>query len=364
MKNYSGITADDMVSGSGGSFVKKYQDAGEKYNFLDYNNVCYGYFQLVSGEEIHIERIDGSKSKDLETEDVLVVWCAYKEQIGKNVIVGWYRNAIVYRYYQEYFGTVNIGHDGAFYTKAVSSDCSLLPEKDRLFEVPRASVNGPGRGMGHSNHWYADSEWAVETYIPDVLKYIENYKGKFINIVYTDKQLSMKSNLFENPEDLATNYEKFFNKGKNLLERGKYLEALKIFNRINENQDNADAQFYIGIALRELNQFDKAIKIFEKVIEMEGENWENLIVLPYLYSLVGQYQDAVRVSEKLLLMEEAKENSVTCEIYSCLADNNMYQENFAKAIDWLNRIISESKDKELIKYTKNTKEGWSKYLTL
>jgi len=45
-------------------------------------------------------------------------------------------------------------------------------------------------GMGRSNVWYAESQFAQSVLIPKVINYIENYKGKYANIVYSDDVLN------------------------------------------------------------------------------------------------------------------------------------------------------------------------------
>lgn len=53
--------------------------------------------------ELHIEKINGCELLKNEefAEDVLVVWCATTD-LNETSIVGWYKNATVYRYYEEF----------------------------------------------------------------------------------------------------------------------------------------------------------------------------------------------------------------------------------------------------------------------
>ena len=48
LKNYIGITDDDMPN-KGGAWVVKNKDAGEQWNFLNYDGYCYGYVVISIG---------------------------------------------------------------------------------------------------------------------------------------------------------------------------------------------------------------------------------------------------------------------------------------------------------------------------
>lgn len=68
-------------------------------------------------------------------------------------IVGWYRNATVYREYREPPRRANRRHDGhdcGYFVTAASDRATLLSPDERTFEVP----GGEG-GMGERNIWYA-----------------------------------------------------------------------------------------------------------------------------------------------------------------------------------------------------------------
>lgn len=94
--------------------------------------------------------------------NVLVVFCA-KPDNGPNVIVGWYKNATVYRRRPSYMGR-------DYNIEADKNDCFLLPEKERRFHVPRAKKDG--FGFGQANIWYAQEAGCAD-YITAVLKYID-----------------------------------------------------------------------------------------------------------------------------------------------------------------------------------------------
>ena len=94
------------------------------------------------------------------------------------------------------------------------------------------------------------------------------------------------------------------------------------------------------------------------MIELEGDSWDSTSNLPYLHMECKQYDKAIEVANKLLSFTEAAESAVKHEIYGILADNHFYNGNIVEAISWLDKIIAESTDQELVAYTKQTREDW------
>ena len=70
----------------------------------------------------------------------------------------------------------------------------------------------------------------------------------------------------------------------------------------------------------------------------------------------GGIYTPIDVAKKLLTFPEAKEDDVKHELYSCLADNYFGAGDIKTAVSYLELIIAESKDQDLIDYTKETKE--------
>ena len=67
---------------------------------------------------------------------------------------------------------------------------------------------------------------------------------------------------------------------------------------------------------------------------------------------------AIETATKLLTFAEADELAVKHEIYSILADNSFNIGNIDGAISWLDKIIAESDDQELVEHTKQIREDW------
>jgi len=197
MKNYCGIKKDDIPV-NGGSYVKKNQRGNEVDNFLPITvvedgideRICYfGSFETMASNgstsnQTHIEKIYGCKGlqKADFAEGVLVIWCATSKS-GSSRIVGWYKNATVYRRYKE----IEIENpDGSTEIRPYNIMCDiedavLLPESERqetVWFAPRKNEKkGISFGFFRANVWYA-SEPEAQHYVEKVVKRIRSYHGK------------------------------------------------------------------------------------------------------------------------------------------------------------------------------------------
>ena len=141
----------DQLKG-GGSYVAEKGYGHEVCNFAPTNNTLYGYVQ-PPGVQIDIDRL-GASTDDKFLEGVTVVWTA-KRPTGGTVVVGWYKDATVFREYQKFSKAPAVQQqDGisGYWIKAPLSSAKLLPIDERVLEIPR-QVRG---GMGQANIWYAD----------------------------------------------------------------------------------------------------------------------------------------------------------------------------------------------------------------
>jgi uncharacterized protein DUF3883 len=149
MREYKGIKDDDVIEG-GGKHIQREGWGGEIYNFLEHEGKLYGYVE--AGGNIHIEKI-GAKKSDAKIEDVLIVWTARRPGTGGNYVVGWYKNATVYRKKRKTptdSNRVYRNYHIDYVAVADKNNCKLLDIDERIIKVPR----GKG-GMGHKNIWYS-----------------------------------------------------------------------------------------------------------------------------------------------------------------------------------------------------------------
>ena len=170
MTHYRGNNARDQIVG-GGSY--RNDDKHEAYNFLPINGKCYGYVQPVNWGGITLGRIDKSGINQDALKDVLVIWIAKHPSAGGTYIVGWYKNAKVFRTFQE-SKAIERNRYG-FNIVADKKDCTLIPVDQRTFLVPRAKTKGKGF-LGQSNVWYADSpDQSVIDFRKEAVDYIQHF---------------------------------------------------------------------------------------------------------------------------------------------------------------------------------------------
>ena len=180
---------------NGGKYVSDNHYAHEAYNFkaidLDgYNDkYCLGFVETktTNGKnrnQLHIEKIGDKSDKDIEKlDDVLVIWCAKADYLDFTSIVGWYKNATVFRYYNEV--EVGNGYIKNYNIIAKAEDCVLLPVNARsrraLWYAPRkGKKNGPSYGFGQANIWFANEvseNIYLKNYLDKIIEQIYNYSG-------------------------------------------------------------------------------------------------------------------------------------------------------------------------------------------
>lgn len=166
MKSYDGETEDDKPK-DGGIWDEK----NEVCNFANIDARCYGFVYPANMGEIKIEKISAAPAAD-QIGDVTVIWTAKHANFG-TVIVGWYRNATVYRNAQPITNSALHVKNNVelYYAECAFDDATLLPERQRTFRIPRGKD-----GMGQYLIWYADTEIGAQTkqkiskYVDDVVQ--------------------------------------------------------------------------------------------------------------------------------------------------------------------------------------------------
>ncbi len=205
MNYYKGNRDGKDIPHGGGSYVNETGDAHEKYNFeavhlmqesgYPEDDYCLGFVETKSTSgaktnQLNIEKIGGCEllKKEKEAEDVLVIYCAPYPLTDTNetYIVGWYKHATVYRYYETIeFPSEN--PDENYYQNynaiAKAKDCVLLPRNKRRssdWKVPRRR-NGVSYGFGQANVWFAqdkENNTYLQSFLTRVCTQIENYDGE------------------------------------------------------------------------------------------------------------------------------------------------------------------------------------------
>lgn len=185
MDKYQGL-AGDSIEGGGG-YVHRYHYGHEIYNFLPWQGTMYGFVEVRG--ELFIDRI-GARMFGLSVPHILVVWVARNPTYGGTYIVGWYKDASVYRRYQEptwaqnrfieeeiapgiRAEAPNIGRYFHYNASAPAENCTLVPSSQRNFRIPRGDTGE----MGRSNIWYAD-DIEMGMFRSQVLDYVNGVDTK------------------------------------------------------------------------------------------------------------------------------------------------------------------------------------------
>ena len=350
LRYYDGRIAGELTPTSGGRWVQENEDAHEKWNFLNMDGYCYGF---VRGkyDNIRIERINKAFDKQEQGEDVTVVWCAKHPETDKTVIVGWYKHATAFRYDQFCRVTPATGIDRCYQFLTKAEDAYLLPEEERTMEIGRASKTGQGTGFGQMNYWFADSDYAKENVIPEVLKYIEEHGQKRIND---------QNDMFEdqgNADPLTDREMEILNDENSIAD----FEFLQLAYRMYAKENTGDNAFRVGAALSGLFQYEKAIDWYKRAVEFDSEDWEAKGLLVYHLAHCEQYELSVKYAIELLEHERASEPAFRDEVYCMLADGYFFQGDVKEAIRWQDKILEESNNKDLLEHTKHVKAEWKSY---
>ena len=186
MEHYQGLSTGDSIEG-GGYFVPVYGYGHEIYNFLPWNGTMYGFVEVKG--ELLIERI-GARTFAPSVPRILVVWVARDPNVGGTYIVGWYKDATVYRRYQAptwaknrlieeeiapgiKADSKNVGKYFSYIACAPVENCTLLPPNQRNFQIPRGSYGQ----MGRRNIWYAD-DTSMAAFRRSVIEYVNGIDTK------------------------------------------------------------------------------------------------------------------------------------------------------------------------------------------
>ena len=152
MDEYKGLQAGASIKG-GGAHVEKEGHGHEVCNFCDHGGFVYGYVKSP-GRNLDIKRIAGHDSDSVE--GVLIVWTAPVSGRAPAVVVGWYKDATVFRSYQRYDSAPPVheenGVDG-YRFRVESENAVLLPVDTRTHVIPKHKKGL----MGEANIWYADT---------------------------------------------------------------------------------------------------------------------------------------------------------------------------------------------------------------
>jgi hypothetical protein len=190
MKRYQGVTENDKPM-HGGAFVDERGYGAEVYNFQPFGDKMYGFVEAgwrPQPKRMNIARLGAPRSAP-KISGILIIWVAREPLGGRTVVLGWYKDAEVYRDRQNAPVGSNReqpdGEDAPYCVTANKGDCLLIPWKERGnelgLEVERAAERvAQGKstgGIGRSNIWYAEDDYGREIK-PRVLEYIAQWEKR------------------------------------------------------------------------------------------------------------------------------------------------------------------------------------------
>jgi len=306
MKKYQGITDDDKPKYCG-DYVSEEAAGGDIFNFSEYNGKCYGYVRNEGDLMIpdHLAKDFEMEQAQQETASgVLVVWCAFKDKNTAR-IVGWYKNAVLWRKEQYRPSFTNPEYELDYFFEADAKDCCLLPGNQRTYKIERASKAGKGRGFGHTDIWFADSPYARCEMIPAVVDYIESYEGPRDNFVLTEEMIKA----LPADADCALPQEDLIQKGLSLFEKEDYTGALSWFNAAVRNRKTPEVLYYTAFCLYNLAAFDKARVLLEKSLASRPDSLPAMELLAFCSDMTGDWETTLECLAKMIGLtqdEEAK----------------------------------------------------------
>ena len=168
MRDYDGWKPDDRRPIGGGSYNKK-KPGTERYNFQKCGRRFYGFVQTqVRSGKIKLERIAPGVLSD-SIAGVLLIFVARRHGNGKQVVVGWYRNATLYRHPQKSFSARRNGLH--YFAVSKIRDAVRLPVDMRMWKIPAGNKNT----MGKTNVFYL--------YEPNGSRKKINWPGRILKLI-------------------------------------------------------------------------------------------------------------------------------------------------------------------------------------
>ena len=194
MEHYQGLDNGDEITG-GGSFVEEYGTGSEIYNFTveevpgdrlgdfvgshERKNIIPMHFGFVMYQgQIEISRL-GAGPRDEFVDGITVFWVAPDPDKNHDRLIGWYKNARVFRHHADAEIDWITSRDEEEYwcnIWAQAKDGVLLPLEERKMIIPRAK-SGCG-GIGQANVWYAQEPINGAT-VKSAFNKLKNYNGTF-----------------------------------------------------------------------------------------------------------------------------------------------------------------------------------------
>lgn len=258
------------------------------YNFQNINGFYYAYGENF--EDMAIENFEDVTAEDDCVQGVTVVWTAHNRE-GENKVIGWYKNATVYRHTQTSLSLDSERTVFSYNIVAKAADSLLLPMELRLLDAGETE---------NPIHFEKD-----EMVMRDLGMYMHNYSGDQMNYIFPKKDLEGKS-VLNFPE-----YEMYFAKADEFLAKDLYGKAIRCFNKaIDIEPELAVGYECKGSIFLSLKMYDEAIDVYNKVVELEEDNEQAHYCLGLLAGLKGDYETCLQKLNAYLAIRDYDMNAV------------------------------------------------------
>lgn len=296
------------------------------YNFQNVNGYYYGYGKGM--EELPISQFEGASSEDDHIDDVTVVWTAYNRR-GENKVIGWYKHATLYQKMKQELSLDSERTIFKYNIKAPAKEALLLPVEFRLLDV---------KPMEEGIFFEKD-----ENVIRDIAMYIHNYQDDQMNFVFKEKDLEGKSILN------YAEYEMYFEKADEFLQKDLYGKAVRCFNKAIEMEPELAVGYECkGTIFLSLKMYNEALEIYRRVLELEPDNEGATYCMGLLYGLLGQYEESLPYYNSYLKKRKSDANALAERSVVYYHLNKMEE-----AQKDLKRAISNERDNEAYKLLAN-----------
>lgn len=192
MINYRGQTDADRLEG-GFRYLQENGNGHEQYNFLPTNGWLYGYAPVRwNGDEpinIRIKRI-GADPEDDHLKGTDVIFFSRNPADRKAYIIGWYREATLYRQARELKGRKIAGARFFYVAKTRADNGFCVPPSKRTFYIPNAAHQKGGYGT--SSVWYGDR---LPGFREKVREYISGFNNKAKTAIAAPKNINLEAKL-------------------------------------------------------------------------------------------------------------------------------------------------------------------------
>lgn len=333
-EKYSGIE-DNSLHTYNKFFQEKKGNNPELYNFQDYNGNCYGYVSVKNGI-VNLSEINFKNDETLLFKNCLVVWVSKCSNSNNYQLIGWYKNADIFKYLQKKISYPTVGRDLYFNIKTKSENAFLLNLEDRNYILNLCFENNSNILIKNIN----------EPDIKNIVNFINSYSKPKFNIIYTNDLLNKTLEFApNNPVSLAKRASVFMYNENNFLEAIKFFNTALLYKEKLNSQEILNIKYEKALCLQMLNCFNFAINEFSEILTLSEYNFNICKNLMYLYFLVEDYENAFNICNKIIENEpNSKENEIILEEINCLkAESLIYQNKLEEAKNLLNNIINNTK---------------------